>query len=80
MHSIEFSIINVRKQFPESELSVGSGKFGTTAAKVLRHPKFWIIESPRYKRGIKCWVSAVGRKTGEEIHCKTVEDLVLRLD
>jgi len=75
-----FSIENVRKLFPNSELSIGEEKNGTTPAKVLRESRFWIIESARYKDGIKCWLSQQNSNLGKEIFCKTVADLVSALN
>jgi hypothetical protein len=75
-----FSIQNVMKLFPNAEFSKGVDKHGTTPAKVLREDRFWIIESPRYKDGIKCWLSQKNSNVGKEILCQTVGDLVSALN
>lgn len=75
-----FSIENVMKYFPDAEFSEGDKKRGTTSARVLQHKKFWIIESPRYEGGIKCWVPQANSRVGKEIKCKTVGDLVSALN
>ena len=80
MESEKFSIENARKLFSSAEYSQGEGKHGTTSAKVLRAEKFWIIESPRYEHGIKCWLSQPNSKVGKEIVCNTVSDLVSALE
>jgi hypothetical protein len=75
-----FSIQNVMKLFPNAEFAEGVDKHGTTAARVLREKSFWIIESPRYKNGIKCWLSQENSNVGKEIVCETVGDLVSDLN
>ena len=75
-----FNIDNCRKNFPNAEFSQGEGKHGTTPANVLRGDKFWIIESPRYENGIKCWLSQENSNVGKEIKYETVGDLVSALN
>ena len=75
-----FNIDNCRKYFIDAEFSQGENKHGTTPARVLRGDKFWIIETPRYDSGIKCWLSQENSNVGKEIKCKTVGDLVSALN
>jgi len=75
-----FSIENVMKIIKYNEFNEGIRKFGTTPARVLIGDKYWIIESPRYKNGIKCWLSQENSNVGKEIECKTVGDLLAALN
>lgn len=75
-----FSIDNVMKVIKYNEFSEGSGKHGTTHARVLRGDKFWIIENPRCKNKIKCWIRQENSNVGKEIECKTVGDLLKALN
>jgi len=75
-----FSIDNVMKSIRYTELSEGSGKHGTTPARVLRGENYHIIESPRYMNGIKCWIHQENSNVGKEIECKTVGDLLEALN
>lgn len=52
---MEITLDELRKVFPNAEYSEGSGKFGTTKARVLRGDNWHAIESPRYPEGIKVW-------------------------
>lgn len=70
-----FSIDNVMKSIRYTEFSEGSGKQGTTPARVLTGKNYHIIESPRYMNGIKCWIHQKNSNVGKEIYCKTVGDL-----